>query len=184
MAKGVEYPDRVELRKCECGKHIMSSRHSHCRECNRPNPIYTPDFSPLAAAFNPLEKPAAKVAEGLRYDTGKVKFELLPPEAIWALARHYEVGSRKYAERNWEKGMKWGKPFACLMRHAWKWMRGEEFDEETGSHHMICVMWNAAAIFTYYVRNIGEDDRPQFKSPNIWWKDPTLPELQEPKTPA
>ncbi len=97
---------------------------------------------------------------GLRFNEGKSRYDLLPPEAIEALAKHYTVGAKKYADRNWERGMAWGKCFASLMRHGWAWMRGEDIDPETGTHHMISVAWNAIAIYVYSVRKIGEDDRP------------------------
>lgn len=97
---------------------------------------------------------------GLRYNEGKPRYDLLPPEALDALATHYGAGAKKYADRNWERGMAWCKCFASMMRHSWAWMRGEDIDPETGSHHMIAVAWNAIAIFTYYQRRIGEDDRP------------------------
>jgi hypothetical protein len=76
-----------------------------------------------------------------------------------ALARHYAVGAQKYADRNWEKGMSWGRCFRSLMSHSWKWWRGETYDEETGSHHMIAAAWNCIALFIYDDRVIGTDDR-------------------------
>lgn len=97
---------------------------------------------------------------GLRFNEGKPRYDLIPPEFMDALAAHFEIGSRKYSDRNWERGMGWCKCFASMMRHAWAWMRGEDIDPETGSHHMISVAWNAMAIYTYAARKIGEDDRP------------------------
>ncbi|GAC1500211.1 MAG: hypothetical protein NVS1B6_06420 [Steroidobacteraceae bacterium] len=97
---------------------------------------------------------------GLRFNEGKARYDLIPPEALDALAEHYGRGALKYADRNWERGMGWGKCFASLMRHGWAWMRGEDCDPETGSHHMIAVAWNAIALFTYHQRAIGTDDRP------------------------
>ena len=99
--------------------------------------------------------------QGLRYNDGKPRFDLLPPEALKALAAHYGKGAEKYAARNWERGMDWCKCFASLERHAWAWMGGEDLDPENGSHHMIAVAWNAIALFTYAMRNIGTDDRPK-----------------------
>jgi hypothetical protein len=96
---------------------------------------------------------------GLRHDTGKPRFDLMPPEAMEALARHYEVGARKYQDRNWERGMLWCRCFGSLMRHAWAWMRGDDFDQETGSHHMISAAWNCIALATYAMRKVGTDDR-------------------------
>jgi len=99
--------------------------------------------------------------QGLRYNDGKPRFDLLPPEALKALAAHYGKGAEKYAARNWERGMDWCKCFASLERHSWAWMGGEDIDPENGSHHMIAVAWNAIALFTYAMRNIGTDDRPK-----------------------
>lgn len=99
----------------------------------------------------------------LRFNDGKPRFDLIPPEALIALAQHFQKGANKYQDRNWENdGMKWCQgTFASLERHAWAWMSGEDYDPENGSHHMIAVMWNAAALYTYHVRNIGIDDRPK-----------------------
>lgn len=119
-----------------------------------------------------MEEVAAKNSQadggGLRFDQGKARFDLIAPEALYALAEHYlkgtqilkEDGTPKYAERNWERGMAWCKCFACIMRHSWKWLMGEDYDAETGSHHMIAAAWNCFAIFTYQKRGIGTDDRP------------------------
>lgn len=100
---------------------------------------------------------------GLRFNDNKPRFDLIPPEAILALAEHYTVGARKYADRNWERGMDYSKCFASLERHVWAWMSGEDQDEETGSHHMIAAAWNALALFVYHKREIGVDDRPTSK---------------------
>jgi hypothetical protein len=96
---------------------------------------------------------------GLRFNEGKPRYDLIPPEAMLALAVHYERGSHKYGDNNWLRGMAWLKCFASMMRHAWAWARGEDFDEETGTHHMVSVAWNAIALFCYHERKIGVDDR-------------------------
>lgn len=46
-----------------------------------------------------------------------------------------------------------------MQRHALAWAKGEDFDEETGTHHMVSAAWNALALYSYYVRNLGADDR-------------------------
>jgi Domain of unknown function (DUF5664) len=120
-------------------------------------------------AENPEPAPIPGDGGGLRFNEGKPRFDLLPPEALEALATHYGLaggppaGPPKYPERNWERGMAMCICFGSMMRHAWKWMRGHDFDDGpkgTGSHHMIAVAWNAIAIFTYHTRGIGTDDRP------------------------
>ncbi len=117
------------------------------------------DTNVFQNAFGNTTNLMIKIDGGLRYDAEKARFDLLPPEALEELAMHYAKGAKKYADRNWEKGMNWGRCFASMMRHAWAFWRGEDYDAETGTHHMISVAWNAIAIYTYAVRKIGTDDR-------------------------
>lgn len=99
--------------------------------------------------------------EGVKFDQDKPRHDLLPPELNDAVARVLTFGAAKYGERNWEKGMRWGRPFAALMRHLWAWWRGERADPETGMSHL----WHAACclafLIAYEARGAGTDDRPQ-----------------------
>jgi len=105
--------------------------------------------------------------EGKKYDGGKARYDLIPPEALHQLALLYGKGAAKYGDRNWEKGLPWGRVFAALMRHAWAWWRGEDNDPEDGQHHLIAVAWNAFSLYTYQVRGTatttGRQDRPEMK---------------------
>jgi hypothetical protein len=73
----------------------------------------------------------------------------------------YTKGAAKYADRNWELGMDWSRVFGSLLRHTWKFWRGEERDAETGCHHMAMAAWNAIALCTYALRGVGKDNRPE-----------------------
>lgn len=145
---------------------VCCERHFNCADPSFP---CTPRQKALAASAEMAcadIEPKAGDNGGLRYNSDKPEYEQIPPEALEALAWHYTQaggprgGPTKYPARNWERGMAMLKCFGCLMRHSWKWMRGEDNDPETGSHHMIAVAWNAFAIYTYAVRGIGVDDRP------------------------
>ena len=35
---------------------------------------------------------------------------------------------------------------------------GESYDQETGGHHLIAVIWHATALFIYELRGLGKDD--------------------------
>lgn len=104
---------------------------------------------------------------GWRDNAGKMaRYDLIPPEALEALAIHYGQGATKYEDRNWERGMDWSKSFASLMRHTWAWFRGESYDKEDPkmpgyqAHHLISAAWNAFTAYTYEMRRIGIDNRP------------------------
>jgi len=62
-------------------------------------------------------------------------------------------------DRNWEQGMKWGRMFGAMMRHAWAWWMREDKDPETGRSHMWHVLCCAAMLVAYEQRGTGEDDR-------------------------
>ena len=119
----------------------------------------------------------------VKYDDGKPRYDLIPPEALDGLARLYGMGAGKYEDRNWEKGMCWSRVFAAMMRHAWKWWRGEEYDQDDGQHHLLSVMWCAMALYTYFVRRSGTDDRSPHVTTavtyDVVWRVP--PEATSPK---
>lgn len=97
---------------------------------------------------------------GVRFNTGKARWDLLPEDSLAELVQVYTMGAEKYADRNWEKGLSMTGCFASMMRHAWAWMRGENTDPESGLHHMAHVAWNALAIVSFSKRGVGTDDRP------------------------
>ncbi len=105
---------------------------------------------------------------GTKQDAGKVRLDLIPPEVIFALGDILTFGANKYADRNWEKGMSWGRVYGALMRHLWAWWAGkratksflfDDIDGETERSHL----WHAACciafLLTYEERKIGQDDR-------------------------
>lgn len=100
-----------------------------------------------------------ETGDSSKKDTGKARYDLIPPEPLDALAELYGIGAAKYADRGWESGMKWGRIFAAMMRHSWKWWRGEKYDPVDGQHHLTAVAWCAFALYTYETRKDGEDDR-------------------------
>lgn len=103
--------------------------------------------------------------DALRFDDGKLRFDLLPPDALTELVKVYTRGSVKYEPRNWERGMNYQRCFASLARHAVLWQMGQDTDEETGCNHMAHVAWNALALVTYQIRGVGVDDRPELGGP-------------------
>jgi hypothetical protein len=86
-----------------------------------------------------------ELREGIKYDEGKVPFDLLSPDALWATTEVLGYGAEKYREWNWAKGIKYSRIFSALMRHLWLWWRGEDADPETGYHHLAhascCLMY-------------------------------------------
>jgi len=115
-------------------------------------------------------KPAEQALEAIRrqqreeaasnYDGGKLRYDLLPADALEELVKVYTAGAEKYTDRNWEKGMAWTRAFGSLQRHAWAWMRGEDLDAESGIHHMAHAAFRCLQLLAYAKRGVGGDDRP------------------------
>lgn len=118
-----------------------------------------------------VRKAAAEAAqgEGRKDDGGKVRLELVPPELVFSVGAVLTFGAMKYDDRNWERGMSWGRVFGALMRHLWAWWGGKgpttksflftDTDAETEMSHL----WHAgcciAFLITYEERGAGTDDR-------------------------
>lgn len=104
--------------------------------------------------------------EGLRYNDGKVRLDLITPEMTEGIGTVLTKGAQKYAERNWENGMAWTKVIASLKRHLLELEKGDDFDRETGLLHVNHILCNAGFLATYYRTHPELDDRPRtyFKS--------------------
>lgn len=106
----------------------------------------------------------ARELEGKKYDGDKARYDLIPPEVEEAIAKVLSFGAAKYGSRNWELGMRWGRPYAALRRHMAAWWSGEDTDPETGMSHL----WHAACCIAFLTafeaRGVGTDDRPSSKA--------------------
>ena len=83
-------------------------------------------------------------------DDGKGRPDLISPWALTRLAKWYELGSRKYADRNWERGMNFSRYTASLFRHLIAWMKKDKSEA-----HLAAIAWNAFAMMHH--QELGED---------------------------
>lgn len=86
---------------------------------------------------------------------GRGRFDLLPFEAIEALAKWMEEGSIKYGDRNWEYGLSVKDCINRMVRHAMKAANGW-----TDEDHLAAVMCNAAFAITMIQRRPDCNDHP------------------------
>lgn len=133
-----------------------------------PGRVISPEEAVALMTEAKRQKPAA---EGRKDDTDKDRLELIPPEVPFALARVLTFGAKKYEDRNWEKGMKWGRVFGATLRHLWAWWGGRgpttksfllgDLDSETKFSHLWHALCCVSFLVAYEERAIGEDDRPR-----------------------
>lgn len=94
--------------------------------------------------------PNRQAVAGRKDDSGKLRYTLLPWEAINAVVEVLEYGAKKYAPDNWRKV-----PYPkvrysdAAMRHLVAWGQGERRDPESGLHHLahaVCCLLFALAL--------------------------------------
>lgn len=92
---------------------------------------------------------------------GRGRFDLLPYEAIEALAKWMEAGADKYGDRNWEQGLSVKDCINRMVRHAVKAANGW-----TDEDHLAATMCNAAFAITMMARRPDCNDHPWKETPN------------------
>lgn len=97
----------------------------------------------------PLGGKSADKATGIKADSNKRRYSLLPTGTINEVVDVLEFGSAKYADDNWQKvDNARTRYYNAALRHVDAWWNGEVKDDETGKHHLahaICclmfLMW-------------------------------------------
>ncbi len=101
--------------------------------------------------------------DGLKFDADKIRYDLLSPSSLRGTTSVLTIGAKKYSERNWEKGLEFGRLYRGALGHMLDWFDGEELDPESGLnhlHHAACCIH----FLQHYVANPEKykefDNRP------------------------
>jgi len=130
-----------------------------------------PDERPLAGAGERVTFTGGAIREAT---TGKGRYDLLSPIALFRIARVMEKGATKYAARNWEVGIPISRFLDAALRHTLQHIEGY-WDED----HLAQAAWNLmGAIHTEEMISRGVlpaelNDLPDYK-----------PRFPEPSTPG
>ena len=138
----------------------MSIPGCNCARCLQGYPHTEP--MPWPGEKNPSTM--APLTEGTKHDGDKIRTDLYPVASFLGTCRVLTHGAKKYAARNWEKGILFGRVYGALLRHVFAWWNGEDVDPESGEHHLdhagCCI-----AFLQHYAKNPGSyarfDDRPK-----------------------
>lgn len=107
-------------------------------------------------------KHAATGTGAMREALASPYFRQAPLEAIAAGCASLEYGAKKYADRNWEKGLPWQQMIDSLRRHLDDFERRDEYDDGPGGSglpHICAIMANAMMLSASVIRNVGDDNR-------------------------
>lgn len=101
------------------------------------------------------------VEEFMKYDSEKLRYELIPPSTTLALARVLTYGARKYKPDNWRKG-EVDRYVGAAYRHLEAWRQGEKRDPESGLLHLEHLLTNIA-----FLLELDKENGPQEESQNV-----------------
>lgn len=110
----------------------------------------------------------------MKFDGGKLRFDLIPPRVLTGLVKALTYGAKKYAEWNFRRGANWGRYFGATNRHLWAFWQGDNFDicaehngnrppdckECSGNHHLDHALASMVMLYDSVLENRGVDDRP------------------------
>lgn len=93
-----------------------------------------------------LVKDKSTQSLGVKYDSDKLEYSLLPKGVLTSILKVLSFGKKKYAADNW---MKVDNPkeryYNAMQRHITQWWEGEKYDSETGENHLAhaacCLMF-------------------------------------------
>lgn len=94
-----------------------------------------------------------------KLDTAKPPMDLIPWEAMVAVAQVLEFGRVKYAKHNWRKGFEWTRLISAALRHIFSFLSGEDLDPESGLHHLAHACCDLMFAIAHVVSGLGKDDR-------------------------
>jgi hypothetical protein len=109
-----------------------------------------------------MKKTKAKRSKAVKNDSGKPDISLIPYIALVRGAEAFMVGERKYGRYNFYKGMEATRIASAGIRHFFKWLKGEEYDEVDGQHHLGAVIACASMLSAQQEEGTLIDNR--FKS--------------------
>ena len=94
------------------------------------------------------------MTKGVKYDSEKNRYDLIPADALDEIVKNLTYGSKKYSDENWrlvdnpEK-----RYFAAAQRHLWAWKRGEKIDPENGISNLAAAAVNVMFILDLEIAN-------------------------------
>jgi hypothetical protein len=142
----------------------MPSCDEPCLSCNGQNGVLVGAPTNWARKTEESAEPQIRDSgERTVFETGAVRdskagagrFDLLPWEAIWEVAKHCQRGAEKYGERNCEKGIPIHSLCDSAMRHLAKYMMG--MDDEP---HLVAAAWNVLFAIWMEIKKPEMQDIP------------------------
>lgn len=132
------------------GASYIFVTHQPCKNCQ--------------AAIDEAGLEVVLVESFMKFDAGKLRYSLIPPEATKALASVLTYGAKKYKPNNWKRAEDTERYVDALYRHLESWRSGEKFDDESKLSHLSHALTNIAFLIYFEEHKLGEDSRSEQNS--------------------
>ena len=83
--------------------------------------------------------------QSIKRDAGKLRMDLIPPQAFTAISAVMTFGAEKYPAGSWREVEPW-RYHAAALRHIVAWKQGQRRDEESGLPHLWHALTNLAFL--------------------------------------
>lgn len=133
-----------------CANSLINGRDgvSTCAFCRTTFGQATLPFT--VEELTPQVTPQATHQGGLKYDSGKLRFGLIPPIATTSLAEVLTFGAAKYAPNSWQTVPNGEERYLdALYRHLEAYRNGELTDPESGLSHLAHAITNVAFLLHF-----------------------------------
>lgn len=100
-----------------------------------------------------------KKEQGIKFDGDKPDLSMLSFNALSQISQAFQFGAKKYGRYNYLGGMEWTRIAAAGLRHIYKWLWGEDRDDESGLHHLAHAGACIVMLLDYVTLKIGTDNR-------------------------
>lgn len=85
-----------------------------------------------------IKKVISEIQQGIKYDSAKLQYSLIPPYALEALAKNLTAGLSKYTRENWKNVENAEQRYLdALYRHLEAHRKGEVYDSESSVPNML-----------------------------------------------
>lgn len=92
--------------------------------------------------------------EGKKFDTGKLRYDLVPVECIEEATKIITFGANKYWDNNWRLLENFeDRYYAAMMRHLLEWRKWNKIDDESWENHLSHVLANVMFLLSRDLEN-------------------------------
>jgi len=109
------------------------------------------------------------MSEGKKFDSEKLRMDLIPVSTLNGLAEVLTYGAQKYGTNNWQGLSDFNNRFyGALLRHLIAWRSGEEIDTESGLHHLKHALANICFLLDHQSNSKAMNVNPSWEEVREW----------------